>query len=355
MKILHHNDADGRCAAALVGMELNTIYSNLKREDFIEYNYSSGITLPDVVKNEEVYIVDISLNNSTYEFLKYFLDNGCKVIYIDHHKSTGDFLKEAENDNQLQEYLRHNNLKIFYKSEINSGDETTKVSATMLTWIFSCMTDTEKQYPNSVNFDFSETFSHVALNIDDPNETREYFIPTPIRFIDDYDVWRKALNETDAFHEGYLLLSNEETHPYSDFWRNLIYDRPSLIFDIIKSGDICLEYRNVEYSRILKNAFVYDIEGHKTLCLNAVGVNSSVFGDKIHEYPMVCVYNYNGNTNMWKYSFYSSEKNPNSVDCSVVAKALDINGGGHIHAAGCQLVYNYFDDIINPTNITMNS
>jgi len=342
MKILHHNDADGRCSAAIVSLELTTFYDMFKKEDFIEYEHGYNITLPDVVENEHVYIVDIALNESTYNFLKYFVDKGCKVVYIDHHITTGNFLMNATEDQR--KIINNPNVVMFYKSEIQSGDDDkniTKVSATMLTWIYSCMNENERKNPNLISFDFTETFSHVALNIDQP-EMREYNIPIPIRYIDDYDIWRKALKNTDAFHEGYMLMSDEETHPFEPFWKNIIYDTPTLVNDMVGEGYICLKKNNVRNANIIKHAFEYDIEGNKCLCVNAIDVNSTVFGERIHEYPMVCAFHYDGAVGLWMYSFYSSEKNTDSVDCAELATKL--GGGGHKLASGCQLPYNYFAD-----------
>jgi nanoRNase/pAp phosphatase (c-di-AMP/oligoRNAs hydrolase) len=55
-----------------------------------------------------------------------------------------------------------------------------------------------------------------------------------------------------------------------------------------------------------------------------------VFGDEIKQYPMVCLFYYDGRAHLWKYSLYSDAET--GADVEKIATAH--GGGGHIHASG---------------------
>jgi hypothetical protein len=82
------------------------------------------------------------------------------------------------------------------------------------------MNDTERENPMSVSFDFAEGRSHVKI-IDSNNDAREYRIPMAIRYIDDYDVWRHDIEESNYFIMAYNMLGDNS--PSSLIWDDLIY------------------------------------------------------------------------------------------------------------------------------------
>ena len=131
-----------------------------------------------------------------------------------------------------------------------------------------------------------------------------------------------------------------DKNPCNELWHLLIYGSDARVYEYVNKGKILWSYQEGINEKMLRNAFEYEIDGHKCLCLNTPYGNSRVFNDKFDEYPMVCKFSYTG-LHTWRYSFYSSEKHPDSVDVSVIAKKL--GGGGHKHAAGVTLPYNLFE------------
>ena len=91
MICFRHNDMDGFCSAAIVMYHTNTydtskfISSKYDKEED-KRNYQHVIDTAD--KNEDIYIVDLSFTEDTYQFLEALLKKGHKVIWIDHHDSS---------------------------------------------------------------------------------------------------------------------------------------------------------------------------------------------------------------------------------------------------------------------------
>lgn len=338
--IIHHNDDDGRCSAAIIYNEL-CADANMPLNHCIEYSHGMQMEeIPDdeleKCLNDHVYIVDLALDNVVFTTIQRIrnINPTMKIVHIDHHNTTFKFL-ESMTDEQ-KEIMRH--VRKFYRNGI---------SASMLCWVYACMTDTDRMRLDDENipegdrdlFDFTDGFSHVGFNLETPNE-RIIRVPMIIRFIDDWDVWRHALNGTKEFNAGFSLVENK--HPMETFWRDYLYSNNNLMMDkqFINPGSTILKYNLIQYRHMMKHAFEYTLEtGETILCLNADGT-SLVFGDSIHYYPAVCLYNYEGDKKLWCYSMYSNEAN--GIDVSVICRRH--GGGGHVHAAGFQSVDNIFAD-----------
>lgn len=316
MKIIHHCDDDGRCAAAIVKNELISVFENPTKDDFIEYGHGSELKVPDVDSSETIYIVDLSLDKTIYDTIDGFVTKGCKVVHIDHHKTTIDFM---ENLSDEQKNIMDHVIK-FYKIGL---------SATMLTWVYSLMNEDERKDPSKVIFDFTNGFTHVAFNVG-TNNMREYHIPNVVRYIDDNDVWRHEIEESKYFTLGFQL--EEDKNPTAKVWDDLIYSSNSIeAYNYVNNGKLIWDYQNAMDKKSMRNAFESDVFGVKCLCLNGYG-NSRIFGDRFDEYPMVCRFNYDGSINKWRYSLYSSEQYSEPADVSAIATSY--GGGGHRHGAG---------------------
>lgn len=310
MKIFYHFDDDGRCAAAIVYRELRNVFDQMSDNDFIGYGHSGHIDPVEFRKNESVYIVDLALDNTIYNsVIVPAVEAGAKVIHIDHHKTTLDNLDSVDSDIMSK-------ITTLYKIGL---------SGTLLTWVYSLMNDEERKSPDEVNFDFTDTVTHVAFNPLAEN-MREYKIPDVVRFINDNDVWTHKIDESKYFNIGFKL--EEDKHPTAKIWDNLIYSSTSReVFKIVNDGKLIWDYQNLQNKRTMKNAFTSDVFGVPCLCVNGYG-NSRVFGDMINEFPMVCIFHYAGDECMWHYSLYS---HADGEDVSEIAKRY--GGGGHRHAA----------------------
>lgn len=336
MKIVYHTDDDGRCAATIVYHELKNPFEPFNTEtDFIQYSHTGVIDVPEIKENELIYIVDLSLDRVIFDnIIKPGVEVNARIVHIDHHKTTFDFMSNMT----PAEKAIFENITYFYKQGL---------SGTMLTWIYANMTDDERNNPMTIEFDFTDKFTHFAFYPETP-DMREYHIPDVIRYIDDNDVWRHDLENTKYFNVAFSMEENK--HPASEIWDNLVYSSTQRNVEIlVNKGKMLWDYQTSLNQKGLINSFEHEIEGIKTLCLNVAAGNSRVFCEKFDEYPMVCKFAYDGSVGKWRYTFYSSENNENWVDVSTIATKF--GGGGHAHAAGCVTDYLIFEGIDNYDHI----
>lgn len=324
-KILHHNDDDGRCAASIAMNELIPIFAKDMIFTF-EYNYNhidwtEFIDTERFINNDIAIIVDLSMCDSVYDLIKMFTDHNVPIIYIDHHKATQEYL-DTMSDEQKEVF---NKVTSFYKID---------VSASMLTWIYSCMNDDEKKHPNDVKYDFSASFSHVMINPENARLAREYRIPPAVFYIDDYDIWRHSTKDTLAFHYGFASVIDK--NPKLDkLWSDIIYGMGRQIQKYIEKGRAIVDYKTNEYEYILKRGHAIQIEFEGRMC-NIFTVNNPIdsfmFETIKPEYDACVAYWYNGASDQWHYSVRSGD---NGIDCDRFINYLTGTGGGHYHASGC--------------------
>lgn len=100
MVIFHHSDLDGHCSAAIIKYyyQLDDSYRHL----FIECDYNKPINYDIVKKNEQVYVVDFSL-----DFDK-LLEKTKNIVWIDHHIKVIESLKKFDFEDtwQVQEGIK---------------------------------------------------------------------------------------------------------------------------------------------------------------------------------------------------------------------------------------------------------
>lgn len=324
MIIIHHNDADGHCAAAIVSYE---IAHDMEPKRFIEYSHGKMIDLKyeDINDNERVFIVDLALDKNIMFVIKKCLKKNCSIVHIDHHAGGKIF---AEN---LQEYE-----KILYERVTTFYNDS--VSGCLLTKIYAAMTDKEKVNPMDVPYDFTEDGSHFAFYPNDSAKMREYLIPPAVRFINDQDTWQHKFGDSKYFNLAYTL---EDNSPEADtFWPKLLYDNDySYVAAMISTGEAMNRYQEKIYFQANRNGFEASINGYKGWIVNCPIGNSFLFGNKYKEYDFVCKYSFDGSIGKWRYALYS--KNDSEFDCGKVCRET-FNGNGHVHAAGGILDYNYF-------------
>ena len=63
MIIIHHNDLDGRCSAAIVYRYLKKYNYNNEQIKLFEMDYETTFPIDKITKNEKVYILDFCLEN----------------------------------------------------------------------------------------------------------------------------------------------------------------------------------------------------------------------------------------------------------------------------------------------------
>ena len=294
--IYYHNDHDGIVAAGVLNTWLmsHILYKKFEQIIFnmIDYNTLLNFDHINFEENDMVYFLDYSFSNKNNlnEFEKLLKRRivGNEVVWIDHHRTS---------------------IGIFEEYDIPG---IRKIGLCGAAW----------------------TYLHLYFNCCDKDSWIEDFhksslIPVFLKYIDDYDCWKKIYPETNDFHYG-LVVSD----PRDEVIKYLVSTvNPSVsIHDIIEAGINIQEYlafENKEY-HVNMYGFEYTLSedhgGYRCFCMNRKG-NSLMFGDKIKEYDAVIPFYFNGSR--WTYSMFTDKDN---VDCESVAKSF--GGGGHLKAAG---------------------
>lgn len=316
MVICHHIDNDGYCAAAIIYNELRNIYDNFNVE-LIPHNYGISFDINkdrEYQQNELVVFVDLSLDDETFNAIKWFIDKGCHVIHIDHHKSTIDYLtKMSDYDMSIMA-----NVDTFYNMEY---------SGCMLSWLFCSMNQEQRKNPYSVNIEFDD--EHKTFKMGTP---QIYHVPDAVRYINDTDLFINEFPDSALFALG-INSEPMTSDPSSSVWVDLLYNNTyRKVQEFVNYGRPIQSYLKVQDNNSMDYTHVSKLSGLNVLCLNNTRHSSKQFSKLIDEYDAVCVYNYDGSINKWRYYFYS---NKDDIDLTVALSEYKV--GGHKHACGCQL------------------
>ena len=271
----HHNDMDGRSAGAVVAH-----YFGIEDgANFHEVNYDGN--LPDIenAKNfDQVIFVDYSFTEKTCNVLKDLIKKEVNVVWIDHHDSSIRLIKD------------HPEFEL-------PGIVKNGISGAALAYMYF----------------FDTTYNEIP-----------YFL----KLVSDYDCWILKLDPLSSYFK--LGIDMVDSNPFSDTWRKLLNnpEKTSLINAICETGKVIKMYVDKTNKETLEAAsFETELSGHKCLAVNARG-NSWVFGDKIKEYPLVCLFHYD--KDKYEYSLYSNGYG--NINCGKIAEKY--GGGGHVKAAG---------------------
>lgn len=283
MKVFHHNDMDGICSAVVV---LETLG---KREDveLFSINYESDVEekFNYAQEQEKVVIVDYSFTNNTCHILQNLIDKKCDILWIDHH------------DSSIKLEIEHPEFKVL------RGIRSKDYSGAALTYMF--IKDCE----------YKE-------------------VPFFIKLISDYDTFQGKLKpDSDNFKLYYD--SQQDKIKYLTEQLLLKDINTNSIYDDIRTGNKIKCYVDQE-NKSYRNSFGFEteIEGIKAYAINRMS-NSWIFGEKYNEYPITCVFAFNGKE--YQYTLFSSDP---SIDCSKIANKF--GGGGHKGAAGFRSKENIF-------------
>lgn len=273
MLVLFHEDLDGNSAASVV-------YSTNRNCKLVEMDYSKSVPFNLIKKNEEVVIVDFSLQKpEDWETLRKITPY---ATWIDHHesaiKNSPDWTKELP------------------------GLRDTKACGAMLTWRY--------YYP-----------------IADP--------PEALVLIDLWDRW--AHNENPKVLNFAAGMEAENMYPNNEkLWGSLLptwnlysnIDAP-LIKQIQDNGEIIRKYEiQKNMKRVGKLAYEVEFEGHNCIAINVALTGRKVFESLDKKYDIyICHY-------------YDSRQHTVSLYSGKLKKVNDIaekyGGGGHPGASGFQ-------------------
>jgi len=274
MICIHHNDLDGRAAAAIVGLYMK-LYKENEKVEFIETNYNQPLPDIDLLIGQDVVIVDFSYEPQQFNIIYAAAKS---VTWIDHHKTAAEY--------------PYGHVTLGLR---DFGDKNR--AGCELTWNFF--------FPN------------------DP-------MPAAIRLIGDYDKWALKMKHSKAFHEGMKLESNG---PEAGIWKRLLHNDHSLlqqplvlINEIIDEGNLVMKYRD-EYCKSICHQYGFETEiaGFKAYACNIYGFGSQAFGDLFDQYPLCIAFI--RDKERFTVSLYSQ-----TVDVGEIARKF--GGGGHKGAAG---------------------
>jgi oligoribonuclease NrnB/cAMP/cGMP phosphodiesterase (DHH superfamily) len=233
-------------------------------------DYGDPVPWEVVDKVRQVVITDFSLPKGDMQRIM----ANTALIWIDHHKSSIETLKELED---------------------TPGKRVVDKAGCVLTW----------------------EFFFPALPI-----------PKAVVYIGDRDIWRHDHSETKPFGEA---LFHEDTSPENDqLWEPLLEDDRALLEQMIAHGNDLYQARLFSIERLIeKYGFETEFEGHKALALNRRG--SGELGEAIRRRGYTIGYCYveaeqNGDL-MTFVTLYSDQ-----IDVSKIAQKF--GGGGHAGAAG---------------------
>lgn len=282
----HISDMDGWCSAAIVAMYTG----NYDKENYIGIDYNNhkieSIDI-DSIKNEVIYIVDLSFTERNIDILRKLNENN-EVIWIDHHDASMEI-------NDMYDDIR--NIK---------GIRSKSHSGAYFTWLFLM---------------------------------REYRVPSAVKYVSDWDCFHLKFHDIFAFKYGVDSIAQFK-NPLSWQWKDLINGTTAVNVDkLIYRGKTIEQYVNIENEAYCKsNVFESEIDGNKCAVLNKLGNGKLLFGDLYYKYPYVSTFIYDGEK--YKYSLYTHD--PEKYDCNSIAKKF--GGGGHKGAAGFsskELIYDF--------------
>lgn len=233
MKCYHHNDADGRCAAAIVNLAIAD-----PRMEFIEMDYNREVDVDAIEEQEPIFIVDFSFKP---EVMKMVCEKTNDVVWIDHHKTA-----------EAYDYGRgFAGLRCF--------DEPGE-SGALLAWKYF--------YP--------------AMDV-----------PYAVKLVSDYDTWQHKMDGDLEFNLG-LFSEPHLSHPVKGPW-SLMFSDADFAREIIERGKIIIGFRDQKCADLCSSyGYETEIGGHKAYAVNFYTFGSHTFGDKIKEYPVCAAFVFDG-------------------------------------------------------------
>ena len=337
----HHNDLDGIMSAGIMYEYVRKCFPQYKKHIFHEVDYSMILSFESIPENDMIIFTDYSFSNpkNWESFLSLITQDKHTIIWIDHHDSSVELLST-----ELENLRDNSNGKFDYVVD-------TIFSATKLSYIYAC---------NKIEDNYTEGICN-PIGIE---------CPSIIEYVNDYDLWKFKLPNTETFQLGTSINTiNPKT-----IYRDMINNRSISIFDhfdeivhaksdklvnkFIKNGTPIKQYKDTQSKFIRKMSgfeFVIDdqINNVKWSCyaVNAHS-NSKVAGEEYDTHDIVCVFYFRGDH--FKYSFYSKHKDDGvDIRCDLYAKIIGNSrggrsGGGHTNAAGFQ-----HDHLILSKNCTL--
>lgn len=278
MIIIHHNDADGVCSAAVAAEFYGKDPSIFNRLLTISMDYKDPFPFNKVGRAEPVLILDFSISAEQMRDLMRLTQD---IIWIDHHKSA----------QKLEEEYRE------------------KCHKTVMGY-----RDFKDKGPAGCELAWKYFFG-------DKNP------PLAVRLVGDFDTWKHTTPDSELFVLG-LQASSGGMNPLSPLWGNLIEEKPQEADLLINRGYAVKGFRE-NFSEEYRKAFGFEttFEGHSAYALNLYKMGSLVLGDMTKNHDLGITFAYDGK--VFTVGVYSQKP---EVDCAEICTKH--GGGGHKGAAG---------------------
>jgi len=146
--------------------------------------------------------------------------------------------------------------------------------------------------------------------------------PNYVRYVGDRDTWTFRFGDKSKFFAEAFRYSGEPGPLEREKWK--AFDDE--MFVMLERGVVLCQYSEmINKSIVDRFAYETEMDGYKILVCNSPIFNSTLFGERINDYPFVAVYCDTGTK--WKVSLYSTKMD-------VVEFAKKRGGGGHLRACG---------------------
>lgn len=237
----HHNDTDGRCAAAIV-------LTKYPKCELIEMDYKTPFPFDAVEKDEKIFIVDFSLQvEGDFEKLH---DITQDIVWIDHHVGAIELHKDMD--------------------DVLDGIRSTKDAGCVLTW--------EYLFPDTD-------------------------VPMGVALIGDRDNWTFALGK-DTVNEFFFGLEAYDQNPKSKIWDDVLTSSDSFISKILEEGAVIIPYKDAYAVDYLKAyGFNTKFEGYNCVAVNMARTSSDFFKSVHKDYDIFIAFCFTGD--IWTVSLYS--------------------------------------------------
>lgn len=232
MKCYYHNDADGKCAGAILKKAVNTTF--LKGPvNFIKMQYKDEVKVEDIEEGEDIYILDFSFKP---EVMNEVLKVTKNIVWIDHHKTAFEY-----EDKYTEDLI---------------GIRSVEKSACELTWAY--------------------------LFNDDP--------PYGVTLIGDFDTWKFKLAKTMEFKYG---LESWDHSPESDVWDHVLDDDWDYE-GMQDSGEVIIRFRDNICKDFKLFGYETRFEGWLAFAQNLYMFGSLAFNELIDQYNVLISFVFDG-------------------------------------------------------------